>query len=275
MIRADIHVHTSFSSDCGEPMENQIKQALSLGLDTLCFTEHMDKDYPSDPAKEKNGMPEFWLDTGAYRAKFLELKEKYRDRIRLLFGVELGLQPHLAAWHSSYVNRYPFDYVIGSEHNPKNRDPYYPSFFEGRSEEEAYTEYFVETMDNLKLFSDFDSLGHMDYVVRYGQNRNKDYSYKKYGKYIEPILEHLIKNDIALEINAGGYRNGLGEPNPCKEIILRYKELGGSLITIGSDAHTTASLSYDFPRMESLLLECGFKEYAVFEGRKCELYPLG
>ena len=76
MIRSDIHVHTSFSSDCDEAMENQIEQALKLGLETLCFTEHMDKDYPPAPLRKLPEEPEFMLDTDSYQSRYLELKEK-------------------------------------------------------------------------------------------------------------------------------------------------------------------------------------------------------
>jgi histidinol-phosphatase (PHP family) len=267
MILADIHTHTSFSTDSDEPMENMIEAAISRGLRFLCFTEHMDKDYPT--------APDFFLDTDSYLEKFLEMKDKYREKITLLFGVELGLLPHLAKWHEDYIKKYPFDFIIGSEHNPKNVDPYYPEFFEGRSEEAAYTEYFEETVVNLKAFSDFDSIGHMDYVVRYGPNKNKEYSYSKYSRYIDPILEFIIDKGIALEVNSGGYKAGLGEPNPCRDIIARYKELGGKLVTVGSDAHDPSRLCYEFDRIEKLLLDCGFTEYAVFTGRKPKLYPLG
>ena len=275
MIKADIHIHTSFSTDCAEPMENQIKQAIALGLDTLCFTEHMDKDYPSDPSREISGKPEFWLDTDSYHDAYLEMKDKYKDRIRLLWGVELGLQPHLFEWCREYVSRYDFDFIIGSVHTIDRRDPYYPAFFEGRSEREAYEQYFEEMIEDINGFSDFDTLGHLDYVVRYGPNKNRDYSYEKYSDHIEPVLKLLIDKGIALEANSAGYRKGLGEPNPCKDVLLRYKELGGKLITIGSDAHTTSSMCNDFERLEALLLECGFRYHAVFEGRKPELYPLG
>ena len=275
MIRSDIHIHTSFSSDCEEPMENQIEQAVSLGLETLCFTEHMDKDYPLAPSRDKSAEPEFWLDTEKYRAKYLEMKEKYAGRIRLLFGVELGLQPHLSSWCADYVSGYDFDYIIGSVHTINRMDPYYPAFFEGRSEREAYEEYFDEALSDIQGFSNFDSLGHLDYVVRYGPNKNRDYSYRAFADHIDPILEAIIDKGIALEANSAGYRKGLGEPNPCKDVLVRYKELGGELITVGSDAHLTGSMCNDFARLEALLLECGFKYHAVFEGRKPTLYPLG
>ena len=267
MIKADIHTHTAFSTDSDTPMEDMIEAAIGLGLDHLCITEHMDKDYPT--------APDFFLDTDSYKKKFFEMKEKYADRIGLLFGVELGLLPHLAGWHEEYIKKYPFDFIIGSEHNPKNVDPYYPAFFEGRSEEAAYTEYFEETLVNLKAFSDFDALGHMDYVVRYGPNKNKEYSYSKYSRYIDPILEFIVNNGIALEVNAGGYKKGLGEPNPCRDIIIRYKELGGEMITVASDAHSPEWLCYEFDRIEAMLVELGFKYYTVFENRQPVFYPLG
>ena len=275
MIKADIHTHTTYSTDCDAPMETMILEAISRGLDTLCFTEHMDKDYPIDPKRDPSLPVEFLLDTEAYRQGFLKMKEKYSDKIRLLWGVELGLQPWLSDWEQDYVKSHPFDLVIGSMHNPKNVDPYYPAFFEGRSEQEAYTEYFTETIECLKSFSDFDVIGHMDYVVRYGPNKNKEYSYARYAEYIDPILTKIIECGIALEVNTGGYKKGLGEPNPCRDIILRYKELGGEMVTVASDAHSPESICYEFPRVESLLLDCGFKYHTVFIGRKPFFYPLG
>ena len=220
-------------------------------------------------------MPEFTLDTDAYRAKYLELKEKYSGKIRLLFGVELGLQPHLAEWCADYVSRYDFDYIIGSVHTIGRMDPYYASFFEGRSERAAYEQFFEEALTDIKRFNDFDSLGHLDYVVRYGPNKNKEYSYKEYADLIDPILTKIIDRGIALEANSAGYRKGLGEPNPCKDVLKRYKELGGQLVTIGSDAHRCDSLCCDFPRLEALLRDCGFKYHTVYVGRTPELHPLG
>ncbi len=256
-------------------MEALIEEAIRHRLDILCFTEHMDMDYPSDPAKETDGRPEFLLDTDSYREGFLKMKEKYEGKITLLFGVELGLQPHLAAWSEDYAANHDFDFIIGSVHTIGHMDPYYPSFFEGRSEKEAYVSYFEEALLDIRSFSGFNTLGHLDYVVRYGPNRNRYFSYREYADYIDPILEHIIQKDIALEVNSAGYRKGLGGPNPCRDIILRYKEMGGELVTVGSDAHTLQSLCSDFGRVEELLLECGIKYHAVFIGRRPRLYPLG
>lgn len=276
MIKTDSHLHSSFSGDSNEEMETTILEAINKGMSQLCFTEHMDMDFPPN---DKDPADLFVLDTDSYLEGFNKMKEKYGHKINLCFGVELGMQPHLSEIHSSYVNQFGFDFVIGSEHTTNRKDPYFRPFYDGRSEYEAYLEYFEDIVTNLdavyKTENKFiDSLGHLDYVVRYGPTKNQNYSYSRYGDVLDEILRRLIDRGIALEINSGGYRHLLGEPNPSKEIIKRYKELGGELITIGSDAHVATALCYEFERMEALLKECGYKYYAFYQNRRPQQIPL-
>ena len=114
----------------------------------------------------------------------------------------------------------------------------------------------------------------MDYVVRYGPNQNKYYSYETYADYIDPILRYLIENGKCLEINTGGLKYGLGETNPSTDVLRRYRELGGELITVGSDAHVPEYLSYEFDRVSKILTELGFRYYTIFEQRKPVQIPL-
>lgn len=267
-ILADFHSHSSFSSDSDSPMEAMIQAAISKGLKYLCFTEHMDKDFPVT-----NGL-DFLLDTPAYQKQYEYLKEKYASSIKLLFGVELGLQPHLKDWMDSYISSYPFDFVIGSSHLCNGRDPYYPPFFQGRSEEEAYREYFESILTNLESCHSFDIYGHIDYVVRYGPNKNKDYTYEKYKDILDAILEKIIQLDLGIELNTGGFKYGLGHPNPCEEILCRYRQLGGELITIGSDGHRPQELAYDFDKAAQVMKDCGFTHYAIYEKRSPVFLPL-
>ena len=276
MITTDIHLHSSFSGDSDEDMEKIINEALQRKMTHLCFTEHNDLDFP--PAKKE---PEnvFLLDTDSYWTRFKQMKEKFSDKITLLFGVEWGLQPHLADALKSYVNQYSFDFVIGSEHTTNRKDPYYPEFYEGRSEYEAYAEYFEDIIANLDALENsktnqgvkenlIDTFGHLDYVVRYGPNKNSEYSYSKYGDLIDEILKRLIERGIALEVNAGGYKYNLGEPNPAVSVIRRYRELKGEMITVGSDAHKADMLQYSFDKIHTLLLSEGFNYHTIFSGRK-------
>ena len=99
-------------------------------------------------------------------------------------------------------------------------------------------------------------------------------SYTHLDVYKRQILEVLIAQGRALECNTGGYKYGLGEPNPSASVLKRYRELGGELITIGSDAHESRHLGYAFSQANSLLKECGFRYYTVYQNRKPCFYPL-
>ena len=97
-------------------------------------------------------------------------------------------------------------------------------------------EYFESILENISAYDGFDVYGHIDYVVRYGPNRNREYSYGRYKDILDEILKKLISMGKGIELNTGGYHYGLGEPNPCTAVIRRYRELGGEIITIGADA---------------------------------------
>ncbi|MDO4345318.1 MAG: histidinol-phosphatase HisJ family protein [Eubacteriales bacterium] len=266
-IATDYHIHSDFSGDSDTPMERMILRGIELGLNAMCFTEHMDR------GMVENGIS-FEVDTPAYRKGFQKAREKYQGKIELLFGIELGLEPANTQFLQSYVNEYKFDFVIGSSHTVEGRDPYFPEFYEGRGEEEAYRSYFETIEKNLDVFSDIDTYGHLDYVVRYGPNKNKYYTFEKYRDVIEPALRKMIEKGVGLEVNSAGYSKGLGTPNPCPDIIRAYRRLGGEIITVGSDAHSPERLAADFDRVRELLLECGFRYYTVFRGRKPEFVAL-
>ncbi len=270
-IYSDYHMHSSFSGDSKAPMEDMIRQAAASGLSRICFTEHMDMDY-TDIRAGKPGI--FMLDTDAYRTALLGHKERYAGRIKIGFGVELGLQPHIAKQNAAYVAMHDFDFVIASSHVCGGRDPYYPDFYEGRTQEDAYREYFASILENIQAFRDFDVYGHLDYIVRYGPERDLHYSYGKYADLIDPILTLLIANGKGIEINTGGAKHGLRELNPCTDIIKRYRKLGGEIITVGSDAHAPAQIAGSFSRAAAILKECGFGYYNTFQNRKPSFHKL-
>ncbi len=262
-ILSDYHVHTSFSGDCNIPPETMIQRAIDRGIRHLCLTDHMDYDY------EESGVC-FEFDPKEYFRRLLVMKEQFADQIDLAIGVELGLQPYLSKKHHNLVFSNPFDFVLGSIHLVHSRDPFFSSYFEGRSEQEAFLEYFECILQNLQAYSNFDVFGHLDYVVRYGPNKNRNYSCHTYRELLDEILRALIKKDIGLEVNTGGYKYGLKAPNPCPEIICRYRELGGRIITLGSDTHVPDYLAYEFDRAAELLKACGFRSYFIFHNRKAE-----
>ncbi len=270
-VLADSHVHSTFSGDGKATMEEQIQKAISLGLRSVTFTEHNDFDFPY---REGEAPDTFLLNADSYLYDLLRLKAKYEDRIRIFYGVELGLQPESVKKNLIFARAHEYDFIIGSSHICHGRDPYYPDFFEGRSEAEAHREYFESILENLRVFSNFDVYGHLDYVVRYGRNKDAEYSYARHADIIDEILKWLIENEKGIEINTGGLRSGLRECNPCWDIVKRYKELGGEIVTVGSDAHETDFLAYRIDEVGEKLKELGFSYYAVYENRLPEFFKL-
>lgn len=266
-LNSDFHIHTSFSADSDAPMSSMIEEGIRRGLTTMCFTEHLDYDYIAD------GM-EFVVDTCAYRKELERCRSLYGEKIELLFGIELGLKPSLADRLTDYLNKWDFDFVIGSSHTVHDADPYYPSFYEGRREKDCYLEYFQTIPENLAAFSDLDTYGHLDYVVRYGPNKNRYYSYEKYRDVLDEALRSIIHHGVGLELNTAGYKYGLGAPNPHPDVLRRYRELGGEIITVGSDGHAPEHLAYDFHKVRDLLLSSGFHYYTIFRKRKPEFIKL-
>lgn len=262
----DFHLHTDFSGDSHTPAADQIEKAISLGMSRICVTDHYDMDVVS-PC-------DFTLDLPAYFPAMERLRDDYRGKIAIEIGMELGLQNHIAPKLLEASVQYPFDYIIGSCHFIDGLDPYYPEFFHDRTQTQAYRRFFEVTLSRVEALDCFDCLGHLDYVVRYGPSKNRDYRYGDYQDLIDSILKVLIQKGKALECNTGGFHYGLGHPNPCEDILHRYRELGGELLTVGSDAHSPDYVGYDFHRTRALLKACGFSHYTVYHQRTPIFLPL-
>ncbi len=257
----DLHMHTDFSGDSTAPIHDMIKAAIDKNLSGICITDHLDFDYPPDPDL-------FLLDLEQYYHDIVKVQKDYTGQLPILYGIEIGLQPHLSERNNRVISSYPFDFVIGSSHLVHGADPYYEGYYHNRTEDEAYMEYFQSIIENLQSDTDFDVYGHLDYVVRYGPNKNQFYSYAKYADIIDEILRLIIQKGKGIEVNTAGYKYQLNHPNPTEDILIRYKELGGEILTIGADAHKPEHVAYCFEKIPNLLKSLGFSYYTVFEQRK-------
>jgi histidinol-phosphatase (PHP family) len=282
-ILSDCHMHSSYSGDSRTPMEDQIRSAREHGLAAVCFTEHYDMDFPyaENPGFTPDEYGMFELDMQQYRSEFLSQKRILEhpasdhpenpalSSLRLFFGVELGLQPGLNERYSRFLaENSDLDFVIGSVHLSNQSDPYSPLFFKNRPEEECYREYFTYSLECLKSCDCFDSYGHLDYVVRYGPTKDRNYRYEQYRDLIDPMLELLISRGKALELNTAPFGKGCLQQNPCEDILKRYRALGGEMVTVGSDAHVPENIALAFDRAAAVLENCGFRYYTTFENRK-------
>lgn len=257
----DTHLHTYFSGDSKADPRQIVESCIKKGLSGICFTDHMDLDYRESPGY-------FDLDLENYQKELRMLQEEYSNRFPIHVGIELGLQPHIVKENNQILSSYPFDFVIGSSHVVNHIDIYYPAFYENRSEDDAYREYFESILTNLNIDSDFDVYGHLDYIVRYGPNKDKYYSYDKFKDIIDEILKKIIDKGKGIELNTAGFKYGLAHAHPTEAILKRYKELGGEIITIGSDGHAPDQVAWDFCKVPNILKEAGFSYFTVFSKRK-------
>lgn len=263
MITADVHTHSSFSTDSTEPLRELALAALEKGLKTLCLTEHHDFDYP-EPG-------EFQLDVPAYYAELSRVRGEFSGRLEILFGVELGLLDYAAPRLYEFASSAPFDFIIGSAHQIDDLDPYYPEYFDKMGDKNGISHFFDAMLSSIKAFRDFDVLGHLDYIVRY--SHAKSYEPLDFREVIDEILKTVISNGKGIEVNTAG-TGKLGYPHPHPFVLKRYKELGGEIVTIGSDAHEKTRVAADFDKAEQALLNAGFKYYAVYRSRQPRLYAI-
>ncbi|GKX29142.1 phosphoesterase [Vallitalea longa] len=243
-------------------METMIQQAIKHKFVKLCFTDHYDYDYPSTPELA------FDIDLPNYHKSFLQLKAKYKNQIKLLFGIEVGLQPHIYDITKQTIDSYPFDFVIASTHVVDRLDPYFGSYYENKTKKEAYSRYLEDIYHNVTHYDDYNVYGHLDYIIRYGHYDDKKLYYHDHKEVIDKILSRIIETGHGIELNTSGYRKNFNEPHPNIDIIKRYRQLGGEIITIGSDAHYPEHLAYNFDIAYEVLHDCGFKYFTVFEKRK-------
>ncbi len=259
-MKSDFHMHTGFSTDTDVNPEDMVKGAIAKGLERICITDHYDQDYCDGPEL-------FVFDPESYFLELTKLQEKYRQQIDIRIGVEIGLQNHLNDFYKEFIHAYPFDFVIGSAHLLKGKDPYYKEVFEGVDDRVSYREAFEEMLEQVNAIEDFDVLGHIDYVVRYGNDREKYYSYKENAEIIDEVLRSIICKGKGIELNTAGLKYGLGFAHPHPDILKRYKELGGEIITIGADGHQPEHIAYEFGLVKELLVYSGFEYYTEFKKR--------
>ncbi len=264
----DTHMHTHFSGDSNADTFGMAEASIHAGVDGICFTDHMDLDYLEEESDK------YIIDIPAYLKEMQQVQSEFSGKLPVNIGVELGLQPHLKQELPKIADMYPFDFIIGSSHMVHGVDPYYPKYYQGRTEDEGYREYFESILENLAVFDCFDVYGHIDYVVRYGPNKNQYYTYEKFADIIDEILRTLIQKGKGIELNTAGFKYGLGHPNPTESILKRYHELGGEIITVGADAHKPEHVAYDFGKVPGILQLAGFKYYTVFKNRKPVFYKL-
>ena len=265
----DYHVHTFFSSDCESDPDALVNKALSMGMKEICFTDHVDFDYPPE-----NGQTIFRIDVREYFNKLTEIKDKYRGKIKVKIGIELGLNPSIESKNSKFVNENDFDFIIGSSHIVNGIDPYYPEFWENKIIKDAIMSYFEAILRNVTTYNDYDVYGHLDYIRRYVKDSSYVYVDSDFYEITDMIFKNIIYKGHGIELNTRGLTDGITNFIPTITLLKRYHDLVGEIITLGSDSHYLKNLGYAFTTAKDILLNTGFKYITTFENRTPSFIPL-
>lgn len=258
MYLVDYHCHSDYSFDSKAKLEDVVISAIEKGLKELCITDHF--DYGTEEYTE--------TDYKTYKKEFLKLKEKYKNEIKFLFGIEVGVQKEHIQTVQKILHGIDFDFKIASTHDVGNIGPHLDKYWQGLERVEGYRKYYLGMNDSIKAYSDFDVFGHLDYVVRYGPYKNIGFEYGEIGDILDESMKMLIEKGKGIEINTSSIRKGMTEFHPRDEILKRYLELGGEIFTIGSDAHTPEHVGMDVNKAIEKLQYLGVKYLATYENRK-------
>ena len=231
---ADYHVHTEFSDDSVYPMEQVVRDAIGMGMEEICFTDHV--DYPR------------------YFAEIRKLRQKY------------SVQTHTIPKYEELFGKYPLDFVILSIHQVEDKEFWTQDFQKGRSQKEYNERYYEEMLNVVRAYKNYSVLGHMDLITRYDENGY--YPFEKSRPIVEDILKTVIEDGKGIEFNTSYHRYGLKDTTPSVDILKLYKRLGGEIITIGSDSHRREHLGAYIREAGQLLKDLGFRFLCIYDRMK-------
>ncbi len=262
----DSHMHSNLSFDSTMSMEEACEQAFKNNLQGVCFTEHLDLDQ----ANGEDNLPDYQESIRQVK----ELQKKWQGQLEICRGVEVGLQLHLAERNKIALAGSQADLIIGSIHDIDGFDLYRQEYSRGKTRKETYRAYLQRLYELVKTNDYFHILGHLDVITRDASFEDRNITMAEFGDEIDAILKAIISQNRGIEINTSGWKYGLSQPHPSLEVVKRYKELGGDVITCGSDAHRVQTVGYKLAEAYAYLREAGFKYVSFFKQGKEEKKPL-
>lgn len=264
----DFHNHSTQSPDGENSVEEMVLRAIELGMKHYTITDHLEINKFYDE--------EFLYEEPVRQSSVIlpELKEKYKDKISLQYGVELGQPLHDMELTNRMLDSYNYDFIIGSCHMVRGYDDFYFLDYNEIDPQFLLNLYFEELLE-MAEWGKFDSLGHLTYPLRYITGDKKiPVDMQPYENIIDEIFRTLIKNNIGMEINTSGLRQNIGLTLPDYKYVKRFYDLGGRILTIGSDAHCCADLGKGIAEGIEIAKKAGFSEIACFKNRKPEFIKI-
>ena len=253
----DYHMHSRVSFDGHATGLQMALAAKNAGLKEICFTDHIDYD-----PLEQMGVMAF--DTDTYNNEYDDLEV---PGLLIRRGLEFGMTVDNREQFKRDLARRHFDFVLGSIHFVDDLDVYFTPYWEGKTVFEAERRYLETTLECVKLHDDYDVLAHLTYI---GKARHhhcpRSVPYAEHREIIEEILKTVAARGKGLEINTSG-RDRCGGFLPTEDYVRRFKELGGEIVTVGTDSHDTDRVGqYTFEVCD--MLKDIFGYVCTFEDRK-------
>jgi histidinol-phosphatase (PHP family) len=263
----DYHVHTSFSEDSTASMESQCEAAVARGIRQIAFTEHEDYN-PTDPTS-------FFFKHAEYMAELQRCRALFAGRLIIRAGIEVSEPHRYPDVCGPVLASYEWDFVLGSLHwLSKEVNTYRPDFFEHAGDWRRSMQLYFEETVRLVETGDFDVLAHIDYPTRYNRDyMNDEYDIRDFEDHVRPILSAVIARGKGIEINTNPMRSGR-RPNPADAVIHWYREMGGEILTIGTDSHAPTHTGLHMPEAIDIARAAGFTHLATFERRALTLVPI-
>ena len=274
---ADYHVHSEYSDDSTYPLEQVIRDAIGMGMDEICITDHVDygikKDWDAgEEIAYRGSQPLANVDYPRYMAALRDMQSRYGDRIRIRVGLEFGIQTHTIPQFRALLTRYPLDFVILSIHQVENQEFWTQEFQRGCTQQEYNERYYEELLAVVQQYQGYSVLGHLDLITRYDEQGV--YPFERVRPLVEAILRRVIADGKGIEVNTSSHRYGLTDTTPSVAILQLYRELGGTILTIGSDSHAPAHLGTYIGEARALLRDLGFRQFCTFERMQPVFHPL-
>lgn len=256
----DYHTHNTLCKHADGALEDYIARAVDIGLNEVGCSDHA--PMPNDfDLQHRMTLQQFHR---LYKPEVLRLKEKYKDRIAVKFGLEGDFYPGTEHWVREFNSQEQFDYIIGSVHYLGEwgfDNPVFVHEYEERNVDEVYEQYF----DHLKRSAAsrlFDIVGHCDLVKKFGHRPSKN---------LEELLREVFKvvkaADMAVEINTAGLRKPVKEVYPSEQILKILREYRIPL-ALGSDAHVPSDVGRDFELARQLVQKYGNGKVSIFTNRQ-------
>ena len=271
----DNHNHSQFSFDGSRTsVEASSRAAMAAGLKGICFSDHCDHYVPPMKASFEDIKPEYF-NVPQQQEEISRVQNTLGDGIRILKGIEIGMYEDCHDQIRQVLSDHSFDQVLASVHYIDPTDPYYGGYYDGKDWKEAYGRYLETIYHEMTWLEDFDIMGHYDYIVRYAEYPQTSIRYRDFGDIFDEMFRYLIYEGKALEINTKSYEGHRGRIVELDhDVLLRYREMGGEIISLGSDSHDPSRVGAGLPQHADLLKSLGFRWTAHYENRRLVQLPL-